>query len=386
MKRGWWLAGLALALGCAEATPLEPVADLAAAKGGGTATGAQTLTVMTHNLYVGADVDAVIAAIVGGDQAEILASLVTAYGELLRTDFPSRAEAIADEILKARPHVVGLQELTRLTLDFTALYPTYLPIEIQYQMEFLPYLMDALDDRELDYDLITVKNIDVDVAPVPGTVARLEDWDGMLIRGDLTPTATGGANFTACLGPSPCLGGPLPIKRGYVWATIPINGVPVTFVSSHPESGNAPDIAGVRLMQIVELMQWLGPAAPVVLMGDLNEDPGADLIPGYPSVYEVLMGAQFNDVWRELRPGAVGFTCCHASDLSDRIPAGFDERIDYILTRGIGRSGPGLQGSMAIVGLVPSSRIAGPLGMIWPSDHAGLVANLLFPPAWAGTK
>jgi endonuclease/exonuclease/phosphatase (EEP) superfamily protein YafD len=63
-------------------------------------------------------------------------------------------------------------------------------------------------------------------------------------------------------------------------------------------------------------------------MGDLNDVPGS-------LMHQVLTGVGFTDIWAALRPGVVGFTCCHAADLSDRIPE-FDERIDYVFARGFG--------------------------------------------------
>ena len=67
------------------------------------------LTVMTQNMYVGADVDAVIAALATSDPAEAQAALVSAIATLQETDFPARAAAIADAVAEARPNVVGLQ-------------------------------------------------------------------------------------------------------------------------------------------------------------------------------------------------------------------------------------------------------------------------------------
>lgn len=378
----------ASAAGCAVEVPVEPAADAAVMKQGAAGmAGAARLSVMTRNLYVGANVDAVIAALLSEDTEQILSAFVTAYGELVRTDFPSRAEAIADEIAAERPQVVGLQELTKLTIDLTLLHQLgYLPAPITYAIDFEPLLTAALAARGLDYQLVTVKNIDIDVAPIPGTTVHLEDWDGMLIRGDLTPSAISSDNYEACLGPSPCLGGPLLIRRGWIRATIPIGSTPVSFVTTHLESGNGLDVSYVRALQVIELMTVLGAGSPLVLMGDLNEEEDVDLVPEVPGVYEVLMGAGFTDLWRAMRPGADGLTCCHLPDLSDRVPSGFDQRIDYVLARGFGRTGPGLQGKISIVGKVPADRLSGPLGMIWPSDHAGLAASLLFPPAWAGTR
>ena len=75
-----------------------------------------------------------------------------------------------------------------------------------------------------------------------------------------------------------------------------------------------------------------------------------------------------------------GFTCCEVADLSNRV-AVLDQRIDYVFARGIGGPNGKLLGQITIVGDRPGDRVPGPAYPIWPSDHAGLVANLLVPPA-----
>jgi hypothetical protein len=110
---------------------------------------------------------------------------------------------------------------------------------------------------------------------------------------------------------------------------------------------------------------------PTILMGDLNDQPGTPM-------YRVLAGAGFTDAWDAFRPGVAGYTCCHAADLSDHV-ARFTQRIDYVLARGLGDEGKAGMGSIAIVGDQPADRVSGPAGFIWPSDHAGLAANLLLP-------
>ena len=48
-----------------------------------------------------------------------------------------------------------------------------------------------------------------------------------------------------------------------------------------------------------------------------------------------------------------------------------------------GLTGPGgnLLGRVAVVGDEPSSLIPGPLHRLWPSDHAGVLAEILSPAA-----
>src|SRR2546425_11601102 len=64
---------------------------------------ARDITVMTQNLYVGADVDLVIRALGTPDPGDDFPALLFAIATVGKTDFPARAEAIADKIARARP-------------------------------------------------------------------------------------------------------------------------------------------------------------------------------------------------------------------------------------------------------------------------------------------
>jgi endonuclease/exonuclease/phosphatase family metal-dependent hydrolase len=166
------------------------------------------------------------------------------------------------------------------------------------------------------------------------------------------------------------------LKRGWVTATVTIEGTELVLASTHLESGSVPGFAELRAAQAQELVGSLDPATPAVLIGDLNDAPGSPM-------YQVLVGAGFIDVWRALRPGVVGNTCCHLDDLSNKLPD-LSQRIDYIFARGLERSHAGLIGKVERLGEVPADRLAGPIGKIWPSDHAGLAAEVRLPRMLAG--
>ena len=68
------------------------------------------VTVMTRNLYIGADVDPIIEAAAAG-LPELIPGLVDqAFQTMMFTNYPERAGAIADEIAAADPDLIGLQE------------------------------------------------------------------------------------------------------------------------------------------------------------------------------------------------------------------------------------------------------------------------------------
>ena len=92
---------LALTLVMCPAVLAEPV------EGGGPGA-AEPVTVMTRNLYVGADIFRVVEA----DPTLILATIIEVYNTVVQTNFAERAEALADEVLEYQPHLIGLQEVS----------------------------------------------------------------------------------------------------------------------------------------------------------------------------------------------------------------------------------------------------------------------------------
>ena len=104
-KRG--RMGLALVLGLVAALSLTLLPGVADAKGKSSKGGHQ-LTVMTRNLYLGADLTPALNA------PDVDGAVDAAYQieqQVHRTKFPSvRAGLLAKEIQKAKPDIVGLQE------------------------------------------------------------------------------------------------------------------------------------------------------------------------------------------------------------------------------------------------------------------------------------
>ena len=68
---------------------------------------AQDLKVMTRNVYLGADLIPLAAA---PDQAAFEQAAAQRFQTVLNNDFPTRAKALAAEIRKAKPDIIGVQE------------------------------------------------------------------------------------------------------------------------------------------------------------------------------------------------------------------------------------------------------------------------------------
>jgi endonuclease/exonuclease/phosphatase family metal-dependent hydrolase len=359
------VAGLISA--CSDSSTLEPAASTDAAATPSALS--NRLTVLTRNIYIGTDVDLVIGALATPDPSDDIPALLAGVATLQRTDFLARASALADEIARYRPHVVGLQEVDRLDIHLGPPLPV-----VDISQDFLAILQDELADRGLPYEVAAqVKNIDA--SPLPGI--RLVDHDVILVdaeRVNVGPRLLE-RNYSFNVGP---VAPGVSLVRGFVMIDATIAGMPpVRIANTHLESGSQPGLSKLRAAQASELLAYVESFAPSVLLGDFNEAEGSPM-------HSIITGAGFADVWADLRPGTRGFTCCHAADLSNRTSA-LSQRIDYVFARGIGGPQDQLLGQVSIIGDQPSSKVAGPLYRLWPSDHAGVLAQFVQPPATAMT-
>ncbi len=214
---------------CADHNPvapaLHPAFNISAPPAG-----ARDVTVMTQNLYVGADVDLVIHALATPDPNDDLPALLFAIQTLGKTDFRARAQAIADEIQRARPHAVGFQEVSQIDID---LQPVGLPIVVH--QDFLAILQAALAARGLHYDVAATSN-NINVSLFSGLV-RLVDHDALLVDADrVHVNAASGQNFSVNLGQ---VAEGVVLIRGWVWARTTVGDQSYTFVTAHTESNLA---------------------------------------------------------------------------------------------------------------------------------------------------
>ncbi len=329
------------------------------------------LTVITRNLYVGFDVAPAIEALASGDFVRIITTTKDSIDALRATDFRARAEALADEIARSRPTLIGLQEValfrTQDPADFSPI-----PNAATVELDFLETLLAALAARDLTYDPVAVvQNADFEAPALRDDFSccrdfRLTDRDVILARrGVAHVLAVGEANFvTNLIIPSPLSpGGVFTILRGWVSVDAQVHGSTVRLVNTHLE----PFHPGVQLAQAVELLQ--GPAntlLPLVMLGDFNSRADGT---GTPT-YATLIASGLADAWDAVHPGDPGYTCCQEPDLRNPTSA-LVERIDIVFTRDdfvvLGAE---------VVGEEPADRTASGL---WPSDHAGVVSTLGLP-------
>jgi Endonuclease/Exonuclease/phosphatase family len=344
---------------------------------------------MTRNLYLGANLLPAIAA-------PSLEAFVAANGQILRevtlNNFPTRAKGLANEILDAKPDLVGLQEVAlwrtappSLTPVLTG-EPSATTVRYDYLRELLAELNQGkgkggkgkpryevvVSQDEFDLEAPADENNVAGDGPNPAIAnaeinGRLTMRDVILARrgaGVQTWNAQG-ANFKALL-PAPILGATVPIKRGWTATDAKVRGSHAfRFVNTHLEAFEP----NVRAAQAAELVAPGGPATsdlPVVLVGDLNSDDdtveGADRL-----AYEVLLAAGMVE-----RSTDDPLSCCIDSSLLEvgkgGSEANFDHQVDHIMTR-----------DPEVVTL-QSSAVSGlqPVNSFWNSDHAGLFSALRF--------
>lgn len=346
------LLSTALLAACGGAATPDPSAEaaLAAARDRAArdhesmAGGKKLLPVMTRNLYLGADLDPVIGAV---DPQHFAAAAAQAWATVQGNDFHVRAEAIADEIAAARPALVGLQEAF---LWRTITQGDQGPV-VAVAYDYVHDLIAALAARGLAYrEVVEVELLDMAVPVSASLTVRATDREVILARGDVT-TARAEAHVFEQLLPISVLGQPLSVKRGWVSAEVKYRGEWLRFVSTHLEAFHP----GIRTLQAGELAAALADEPlPVVLVGDLNSNPGTE-------GEAVLAAAGYQDLWAAVHPDLAGLTCCFPEDL--HAPGELTTRIDYVLYRGTIEPW-----AAEVLGGAAADRVGG----LWPSDHAGL--------------
>jgi hypothetical protein len=349
-------------------------------------TSAPDLPIMTRNLYLGANLDPVVEAVRTGPPEDVFDAVSDAWAMIERTNFPKRAELLADEINKDKPMLVGLQEVS---LYRTGTFQDPTPAE-EVKYDYLEILLGELNKRELHYEaVVETENYDAefsgdtDTRPEPENFhpqdIRLTDRDVILARTDLpksqlklsnAQTANFATNASFPIGDT---GQSFTLFRGWGSVDAKVEDGTFRFINTHLEPESNPVVNAIQVAQGNEILN--GPAEtnlPVILAGDFNSRADGPRPPG-TQTYDNLIGAGFKDAWSVTHPGELGYTWGHQEDLRNTT-VNFDRRIDLVLFRD-GRREDGLCASGAdIVGdVLLDPNASGPL---WPSDHAGVVATL----------
>jgi endonuclease/exonuclease/phosphatase family metal-dependent hydrolase len=312
-------------------------------------------TVVTFNVYLGAN----LQPLIGQSGPGLVQAAAAVFAHVAQTDFPARAQAIARLIAEERPVVVGLQEVA---LWQTA--PIQHPEQAQTAYDFLGILLDALASVRTPYRAVVV-NADFSAAlPISTTTLGIfTDRNVILVPSDASGAKLKVANptsqvFQARL-PVPIGGGLVDITRGWATVDVRVRGASFRIADTHLEAFSEP----IRNLQAQELAASLAASPiPVVLLGDLNSEPG-DLA----GAYGIMLGAGFVDGWVEAMDGTPGYTAGQTDDLNN-LPSLIDHTVDFVMHDEDGVV-DAVTGSGDIIGEEVDDRT--PSGL-WPSDHAGI--------------
>jgi hypothetical protein len=361
------ILGLTLAFGAAGAAE-------AAAKDGRAANGRGRkpvpVRVMTRNLYIGTDLTGIASS---GSLSELYDQAGEALHDVDATKPRVRMRAVAREILRKRPHLVGLQEVALWRTGPSDGAPFFGAPARTVRYDFLRLLLRALNRYRRNYRLVRVQRqgdaeVGADVVETGDDVTeldlRLTDRDAILAR--VRPRAPRvrtwrprGRHFKAAA-PIMVAGVSTTLPRGWVSTLVRIGRARFKLVNTHLD----PLDAGIRTRQANELVRRGGPARarrmPVVLIGDLNSDDNS-VSPANRGAYRRIRRAGFRSRSTS-RP-----SCCYASELLDDPSDRFDHQVDHVL---VNRRRIRLRHS-SVTGTVM-------FGGRWHSDHGGVVSTLLF--------
>jgi endonuclease/exonuclease/phosphatase family metal-dependent hydrolase len=338
--------------------------------------GKRDVDVMTVNLYIGADFTP-ITTLDPSDPLfglKLLNGVASIYGHIVASNFPKRADALAQEIVARAPDAVALQEVTMLRRQSPgdAIAGGQTPAT-QVELDFLAVLLAAIQQHGGNYVVASqIQDVDVEVplatSPTTFDDLRLTDRDVILTRSDLPPGQMRtfnpqAANFGAFV--------PLPIGVNVLrgWCSIDLQVRDRTFrlINTHLEDRLPAGAPNVQLGQAMELLlSPTGPAntsLPLILAGDFNSDLEGNYS---PATYGFLVGAGFVNAWSAAHPGQPGLTWGHDESLANPAVA-FSLRLDHIFYRG------GLFDTTDALVIDPVIGAAPPL---WFSDHAALFATI----------
>ncbi len=397
--------GLGLILGLIAVLGLTLLPGVADAKG---KKKGHQLTVMTRNLYLGADLSPALQA------TDVNGAVDAAFQieqQVHRTQFPTvRAALLANEIKKRKPDVVGLQEAALwrtgpYDLGAVTTGPKATQVDPQGG-DFLSDLLRRLNKggkkgkkgaasakkkappvryrigvvkTEFDFELpVNQGTGGLTVCPAQCHNERLTMRDAILVRKGVKISNASSGTFNTLLRVK--VGGVLnvDVTRGWAAVDAKVKGKKVHVVDSHFEAfdsgasntgsdGKTYPKGGIREAQAKQLIAPGGPATskhPTLLIGDFNSDSpvhGDQVDPGDALAYRALLAGGWSE--RAFTPPPFG-CCIQDPNLSSPSATGVTHRVDHIMsnTKKLKFKKGGLTSTFA--------------NGLWSSDHFGVWSQL----------
>ena len=240
------------------------------------------ITVMSRNLYLGADVGVALAKI-----PNMPAAAQFMWNQVQKTDFSQRKKILADQIRSESPDIIGIQEAT---IWYCKAHFWSKKTEVfNFTSELLAELGGEYAIAEKNG--VQANNPGYSIGPIPflttvhdpKTFQKLfgqndadcgfQIGDALIIKKSLKQyvNAVGNSEYKDVYKVVPTL---MEIYRGYSWADITVQGTNVRFVTTHLESlwdANKVPKAADQARQLVEDLK--STQSPIVVIGDFNSDP-----------------------------------------------------------------------------------------------------------------
>lgn len=325
---------------------------------------ASVVTVMTQNVYFGTGLAPIFTAT---SLVEVVAAVAAAWQLVEASGIDERAGRIAGVIAAEMPDLVALQEAAQWLAGSAG--------AMMVKYDFISSILQALHAQGLFYVPIAItRNFDR-AAPMDGSGSqvRLVDRDAVLLKvgggaAQVRPYNIRSEHYATLMPIASPILGSLMVPRGWIAIDATIGNSNFRFINTHLESYDA----RVQMAQAAELVAGPGDISlPLIMAGDFNSNanqkPGDAPANENTPTYRSLMADGLQDVWASVNPGDPGNTCCQRGDLANEASALF-ERIDLMLTRG--------SVTPIAAKLVADQPNARTPGGRWPSDHAGIVAQL----------
>jgi endonuclease/exonuclease/phosphatase family metal-dependent hydrolase len=323
--------------------PLVLIAALVATAAVASPAQARDVTVMTRNLYLGADL--IPLATSPADQFGHAAAGV--FDSVTATDPNGRMRLVAREIARARPDLVGLQEVS--------LWRTGSAPASTVAFDYSGAIVKELGRLHARYRLVALKRgFNVEAPTDRGFDVRLTLGDAILARRGVKVSHVRSHVFEHQLTIPTQGAGPVEVTRGWNQLDARIGKVRVHFVNTHLEAYSPT----VREAQAKELVRGaLKSRLRTILVGDLNSGPDLAQAPDRLA-YAAIARAGFKPE-RTAR-----HSCCFGDSLNT---GGWDHNVDWILAKPKAR--------LVRSSLTGTETTAAGLH---PSDHGGVVSTLRF--------
>jgi endonuclease/exonuclease/phosphatase family metal-dependent hydrolase len=307
------------------------------------------VTVMTRNLFLGADLIPLATAPQGSAFEKAAGGLLA---EVKAGDPKARMRLVAREIVKAKPDLVGLQEVS---IWRTGPKGSSKPAR-RVLVDYLKVIRRELKHRHAHYRVATKRlGFNVEGPTDRGVDVRLTLGDAVLVRkGVKVRHARSGVFAHQLLIPTQQLGD-VNTHRSWNSLDATVRGAHFRFVNAHLEAYST----DFRLQQAKELVAGpLDRRGTTVLAGDLNSGPTLQNPADRPP-YEAIAAAG-------LKPERTKRNSCCFDDVKG---AGkWDHNVDWIMARG----------KVRLVRSYVTGREHTRRG-IFPSDHGGVVSVLALP-------